>query len=161
MAAELAVEGNKISSAYSFLLHDVGTRLADSVRDVAESVIYNLCLSDARKVAEGIVINSTERASNKNLKFVYDSDGIVSEFESERAAALAAEAQAAAKGEHLSGQHLVKLKQALYKLARMDIEILTGPLAAPDSSPISSSSCHQSSRPFQSAWRAAQKFTQR
>jgi hypothetical protein len=112
MAASLAVEGNKISSAFSFLLHDVGTRLADSVRDVAESVMYNLCLDDVLKVAESIVIDPAARERNNKLAFVYDSDSIVSGFEQALAAVKANPSDASS----------VALKQALYKLGELGQE---------------------------------------
>lgn len=112
MAASLAEEGNRLSAAYSFLLHDVGSRISDSLRDIAESIFYNLCLDDAFTVATSVNIDEVRdgtsiRAHNKELKErVFDSDTVTERFVTARKSAQTTP----------SDGNKLELKQALYKL---------------------------------------------
>ena len=106
IAAALAVDGDKLTAAYQALLADVGTRVSDSVRDVAEAVVYNLCADNALAVASSIRINKTEQLSNAALTYA-GGDDIVNNFE---AARLRASASGATEDDKL------ELKRKLFVL---------------------------------------------
>ncbi len=106
IAAALAVDGDKLSAAYQALLADVGTRMSDSVRDVAEAVMFNLCADNALAVASSIKINATEQLANAALTYA-GGDDIVENF---KAAFLKASASGATEDDKL------ELKRKLFVL---------------------------------------------
>ena len=96
----------------------------DVIRDVVEAIMYRMCLSNAVTVAEGVEIVDEERKANKLL--TYQGDEIVAAFVTAKADVKTAPNDDAKK---------LALKKALFRLVRMDLEVLVGPLAEPNYKP--------------------------
>lgn len=106
IASSLAIEGDKLSVAYKGLLVDIGSRVSDSIRDVAEAVIFDLCTVNAIAVADSVVFNDTEAVINKAVTFD-SAKWFVSEL---KAALTKAKASGATDADKL------ELKKSLFRL---------------------------------------------